>query len=134
MCHREANGGEQQTYLLPRFVRLRPATAEGKTKASSKSWDYPGEMGQPKRDSGNVAALPPRMHAALPGKSVWAAVEIFLEVTWESRSWRGSVALFLGLGNGQVFFKRAVKKMGMASQKQDFQHALVWVLPGGWKE
>lgn len=51
-----------------------------------------------------MAALLLKMHTALPGKSVWAAVEIFLEVTWESRSWRGSVAL-LGLGNGQVFFK-----------------------------
>lgn len=27
-----------------------------------------------------------------------------------------------------------MKKMGTASQKQDFQHALVRVLPGGWKE
>lgn len=27
-----------------------------------------------------------------------------------------------------------MKKTGMASKKQDFQHALVWVLPDGWKE
>lgn len=81
--------------------------------------------------SGIVAASLLRMHTALPGKSVWAAVEILMEVTWESRSCRGSVAL-LGLGCSQGFSERPVKKVGMTSKKQDFQ--LVSVLPGGWKK
>lgn len=80
-----------------------------------------------------MAALLPRMHVVLPGKCVWAAVEIFLEVTGESRSWRGSIAL-IGLGNSQGCFQRAVKRAGAVSEKQHLQHPLGWVLAAGWKE
>lgn len=71
------------------------------------------------------------MHTALSEESVWAAVEILTEVTWEPRSCRGSMAL-LGLDYSQGFSERPLKKVGMASKKLDFQ--LVWGLPGGWKK
>lgn len=80
-----------------------------------------------------MAASLLRMHTALPEESVWAALEILMEVTWEPRSCRGSMAL-LGMVCSQGFSERPLKKkkkVGMASKKLDFQ--LAWVLPGGWK-
>lgn len=66
-----------------------------------------------------MAASLLRMHTALPEESVWAAVEILMEVPWEPRSCRGSMAL-LGMVCSQGFCERPLKKSGNGFQEAKF--------------